>query len=412
MASPFLQKNSRLSCGIHERLLHTPLPKADIWIQAASAGEAYLAKEMLYTLRPFTTTRILLTSGTSQGYDILKDCISDKILEKRKINAFCAYFPFDHPKIMDAAVKQVNPVLGIAVETEIWPGFFKSLRKNGSTIFIVNGRLRKSNLQKYGFLPGIWKEIQPDIAAAVSAEDGKHFERLFGMQPSRVIILPNMKFDRLDHRKQGKGEFPDFALPAGRTFVILASVRKEEAGHMKVIIPALVNRYPDILIGLFPRDMHRIPFWENFLKGLGIRYQMRSGNTPADPLTRVILWDRFGELQKAYAAGDAVFVGGSLCGRGGQNFLEALGFGIVPVIGPSWENFFWVGKEITDKGLLKVGKTSEEVLCLMQNQVEEPRDREAVKQQFSSYIEHRKGGVQKTCALIEESLFLDQAIDK
>ena len=44
-ALPALRLNSRLRDGIASRLMIQPLPKADIWIQAASGGEAYLGQD-------------------------------------------------------------------------------------------------------------------------------------------------------------------------------------------------------------------------------------------------------------------------------------------------------------------------------------------------------------------------------
>jgi 3-deoxy-D-manno-octulosonic-acid transferase len=53
----------------------------------------------------------------------------------------------------------------------------------------------------------------------------------------------------------------------------------------------------------------------------------------------VLLVDTIGELGRLYAAGDVVFVGGSLIPHGGQNILEPVALGKPTVFGPSWENF-------------------------------------------------------------------------
>ena len=51
-ALPLLRRNQRLAAGFSQRSLRTPLPPADLWIQAASVGEAQLAWQLLGRLRP------------------------------------------------------------------------------------------------------------------------------------------------------------------------------------------------------------------------------------------------------------------------------------------------------------------------------------------------------------------------
>ena len=85
----------------------------------------------------------------------------------------------------------------------------------------------------------------------------------------------------------------------------------------------------------------------------------------------VILWDTFGELVHAYKYADAAFLGGSLAPLGGQNFLEALNCGVIPVTGPFWDNFSWVGSEIVNEGLLRVAEdwrgVSDALVEIMEN---------------------------------------------
>ena len=70
---PVLRLNNRLAEGFDQRTLKTSAPsKADIWVQAASAGESYLAEEILKNMNLSRPANILLTSGTRQGLDILE----------------------------------------------------------------------------------------------------------------------------------------------------------------------------------------------------------------------------------------------------------------------------------------------------------------------------------------------------
>ena len=91
LALPFLHRNRRLADGWDQRTLAALPPRADLWLQAASAGEALLAVEILKRLgpavfgppgapdsgssgepdTPSAPLTVLATSGTRQGLDIL-----------------------------------------------------------------------------------------------------------------------------------------------------------------------------------------------------------------------------------------------------------------------------------------------------------------------------------------------------
>ena len=118
----------------------------------------------------------------------------------------------------------------------------------------------------------------------------------------------------------------------------------------------------------------------------------------------VILWDTLGELSLAYKISKAAFVGGSLVPLGGQNFLEAVTCGVIPVIGSSWENFAWVGSDIIDRGLLKIANNWEEVADTIVKGIVNPPSREAVRKSAVEYLKDRQGGTKIACRLIHQFL--------
>jgi len=92
MFIPRLRFNKRLADGYEQRILKKKLPKAELWIQAASVGESYLAVELIKKLKPEFPTRILVTTNTKQGLEILERSIIDILKERRGINVSVAYF--------------------------------------------------------------------------------------------------------------------------------------------------------------------------------------------------------------------------------------------------------------------------------------------------------------------------------
>ena len=107
----------------------------------------------------------------------------------------------------------------------------------------------------------------------------------------------------------------------------------------------------------------------------------------------------------AYRLAQSAFVGGSLAPLGGQNFLEALISGVIPVIGPSWENFAWIGQGIVDTGLLRVAVDWQQTAALILQDLDTPRPRASVIETVNQFIKTRQGGTSQACRQIEAILF-------
>jgi len=410
-ALPGLRFHHRLAEGYHQRTLKDKLPDvADLWIQAASVGESFLALEILKKLQVKQPIQTLLTSNTRQGIDILNQVPAERISDPNQIQTVVRYFPFDKPSIMAAAVARIRPRLVVLLETEIWPGLLLALKKQRCMSIIINGRINEKSLRRYHLWPAIWQSLRPDKVFAISSADADRFGRLFGHD--RVEMMPNIKFDRIASSTacdQAKNEIENL-VPPTIPFVILASVRRQEESLIKKIIREVFRNRPKIVIGLFPRHMHRLQYWRETLNQTGIRWSLRSGTETQAPAGSVVLWDTFGELLPAYRHARTAFIGGSLAPLGGQNFLEALVSGVLPIIGPSWENFAWVGSEIIDSGLLRVAGDWKEVAALLLKDIDSPLCRQDVIAEALHFIKARQGGTEKACRHIADCLERNPAI--
>ena len=399
-ALPWLRRNHRLAAGFMQRTLKTGLPAANLWIQAASVGEAYLSLELIKNLRTAKPLKILVTSNTRQGIEILTRHLSDQQLNNGRIQPQVGYFPFDKPAIMQTAVANIQPQVMVLLETEIWPGLLRSLKKYGCKILIVNGRITEKSLKRYLLWPSLWQKLRPDEILAISQADAHRFSRLFGKDG--VEVMSNIKFDRIAAATSGGSDKNKLKaiLPDDNPFIVLASVRQEEEIPVKNIILNVLRIRPETVIGLFPRHMHRIPYWQKMLRQTGIGYTLRSKTERRISAGNVILWDTFGELLPAYRLTESAFVGGSLAPLGGQNFLEALISGAIPIIGPWWDNFAWVGQEIIASGLLRVAGDWKQVAELLLKDLAGPPDRKDVINAALQFIEARRGGTEMACRRI------------
>ncbi|MBU8911732.1 MAG: 3-deoxy-D-manno-octulosonic acid transferase, partial [Desulfobacterales bacterium] len=390
MSLPFLKKNRRLRSEFQKRISSFHHTKADIWIQAASAGEAYLAVNILQKLEPKIKAKVLVTSTTSQGIDILKTRLTKNNISK-SIDLKIEWFPFDMPVTIKEAVKTINPYIMVLLETEIWPALFYYLKQNRSKIFIINARLSKKSFTHYLKTKFLWKHLAPDYILATSRQDAKRYRQIF--EQAAVNTMPNIKFESIKTDTPDSKPLKQIKKVISHTLplTILASVRRQEEKEVFLMLKKILSTFPDQVVAVFPRHMHRISNWKKLLSSQNLNFHLRSGIT--SPLTSpgIILWDTFGELKTAYGFASIVFVGGSLKPMGGQNFIEPAIEGAVTVTGPYYDDFAWVKDDIFKKGIVIKKNNWKTIAETIIKALGTPVNRSDRKQLAREFIESNQG---------------------
>lgn len=391
-ALPFLKRHPRLAPTFDRRINPVHLQPADIWIQAASAGEAYLAVSVIKALTPDRPVTMLLTTTTDQGMKILTQELSPEDFSPR-IRLRVDIFPFDSPKAMNKAVQQVNPAVMVLLETELWPAHLYALKRNHTSVLIINGRLSRKSSRNYRLTKAFWQSFAPERILAISAKDAQRFSQVF--PHTRIETMGNIKFDRMTvQRTPSKVSALAAIMPRELPLSVFASFRRQEETQIINMIKALSEKVPHQVIALFPRHMHRItPFLKKLNKNSLKVYQ---GSQISSVLTgpAIILWDRFGDLHQAYSHADVVFVGGSLAPLGGQNFMEPAALGIPTITGPHWQDFAWVGKEIFRTGTVTRCKNWQHAVKTMCSHLLNSGGRKTRIDAVSRYIFQKQGGAQ------------------
>jgi 3-deoxy-D-manno-octulosonic-acid transferase len=402
-ALPFLYASGRLRQGFGQRLLRGfPRDFHDVWIQAASGGEARLACMLVREILAGEGEKpsILITSCTSQGMEILNGRLPEFAENGAEIET--AYFPFDMPRIMEAAVERISPKAVVLLETELWPGLMRACRDLEAPMLVVNGRMTPSSLSGYLLLEGLFRELAPHRILATSEASARRFSLLFGRE--RVGLMENMKFDSLavggEAEEDGLAGVVDKASP----FAVFGSIRQEEEPEAMRAVSLLLQAKPGTVIALFPRHMHRIDAWAERLSAAGVQWRFRSRLKKASPPGTVILWDVFGELAEAYGYARAAFVGGSLRPLGGQNFLEPLALGTPAVTGPHYSNFAWAGEELFKQGLVREVDGPEEAADALAKLVARPKDRNTVRKKVAAFASRHSGGTKQAAELVRSLL--------
>ncbi len=407
-ALPALHRHVKLRDGFAQRQLTAPIGRpADIWIQAASAGESHLAAMLMERLSAQADLRILTTTNTRQGMDILTAATARLTPHLPRGSLRTHYFPFDRPAVMQRAVASLQPRLMVLLETELWPGLLYTLRHAGIPVLMVNARLQARSLRGYRLWPALWRHLAPNRILAVSRADADRLVHLFG--PGSVERMPNMKFDRITlpavPPTAARPRFWKRHLPPDAPFVVLGSIHRAEEKGVIRIIDHLRRRQPDVIVGLFPRHMHRIEALGQRLQAAGLPWCRRS--LIGGPIANgsVIIADVFGELAASYEAATTAFVGGSLKPLGGHNFLEPLLSGITPVIGPHWRAFEWVGTELFRKQMVHVAADWRQAARQLLEALKPPLSKIAIQRRAVRFCERHRGGTEQACRAIHD--FLD-----
>ena len=395
-----LKKNSRLKQGFDKRVSADHLNKADIWIQAASAGEAYIAVELVKAINAEQPLKILITSTTRQGKEILEKHLIEKPPNVSATRLTIEWFPFDIPVVMQAAVNRISPDIMILLETEIWPALLYYLKASQIPVAIINARLSKQSFTSYLATRFIWDDLAPDLILATSDHDAERYLKIFNS--SLVQTMSNIKFDIIA-RDLHDPPFPaqlTHMLPPDLPMTIIASVRRQEEKEVLIMIRHIFEAYPEQIIALFPRHMHRIKKWEALLTRNKISYVLRSSLKGPVERPCVILWDTFGELKYMYQKARVVFVGGSLKPLGGQNFLEPALQGIPTIIGPHYDNFLWVGDTLFEQNIVykenNDTSAAQKIIEILNSLENRTRQYELAQ----AYVQAKKGGAQKACSHI------------
>ncbi len=410
MLLPLVKRHPRLKSSAADRLSPSHYHPADIWIQAASAGEAKIAVALLEKLHLPEHIQVLVTTCTAQGMEILENGKKHACSAHVRLD----WLPFDRPASITRILDRISPRCVVLLETELWPGLLLGLKKKQIPVLILNARMSRKSFHRYRATRFLWSTLCPAQVIAISLLDASRFQGIFPQ--SRVQTMSNIKFSCLPCFGPGNcADTPPVAvrilkktLPDSAKLMVLASIRRQEEPLVEKMIQELFSSCPHQVIALFPRHMHRIRFWKKRLQKAGISFCMRSdldgmeGREISSGM--VILWDVFGEMSGVFSRAQAVFMGGSLKPLGGQNFLEPLLLGAPVVTGPYIEDFSWVGQEIFSTGIAQKAQSADQAVSLLLKILQSGEDRDLIRKNTMDYVTNFQDGVQTACQAIMEAL--------
>ena len=362
----FGQRFGFYSKEVRERLA----PGCDLWIHAVSVGEVNIARVVIRCLREMRPDiRVVVSTTTGTGFTLAKQHLDDP-------KTVVIYNPIDFLWSVVHAYKVIRPRMLILVESEIWPNYLWCAKRRRIPVYLVNSRLSDKTEERYRRMRKIVRPLLADIDL-VFAQDSTDVSRLTlaGFAPETVFNLGSLKYDvaALDTNKEKDIStwWDRTGWSHGETILLGGSTHPGEEEVLARIFRELKEDWPELKLVLAPRHAERGPAIRDMCDRMGLRAvtrsqlaaateTMRNGSTPD-----VLVVNSTGELSSLYKRVTLAFVGKSLRGNGGQNFLEAAPVGVPIVIGPNMQNFKVITREfINQEALVQVTDEFELANCL------------------------------------------------
>jgi len=357
---------------IKEWLKHEHRP---VWIHAVSVGEVLLARVLIRELRARRPQlRIFLTMGTPTGRRVAES------LEDGQ--TYLAYVPTDFYYSMMRAFRRIRPSVLVLIENEIWPNMLWRARKMKIPVCLVNSRLSRRNRRLFRIARTFVRPVLQlfDWIGVQSQEDMGRFA-IAGFPKDRLHLMGSMKYDvanlASDEPGMGREVRKKAGWNQGQIVLLGGSTHPGEEIILAKITKELQRKYPELRLMLVPRHVERTGSILGELGGTGLRFVQRSKlemQEGGDP--DLLLVDTTGELRDLYATADLVFIGKTLTGTGGQNFLEPARYGRAIVAGPHMENFMSLRKEFETLDAIRVATSEEDLRLELEKLLADPKGRE------------------------------------
>ncbi len=355
-----------------------------IWVHAVSVGEVMAAHPLIRELKKKYPDRKLILSTVT---------VTGNYTARRRVPEADAvfYFPFDFPCIVRRVIRGINPLIVLVAETELWPNFFRELKRSGIPSAVINGRISPKSHKNYQKFKKLFSRVfdNVDLFCMQSEADAGRIKDI-GADPLKVMVTGNLKFDqKLPVRMSAP-----LAIASGKKVITAGSTHKGEEAALLDIFKRLRWKYPDLILIIAPRHPERFDEVEGLINRAGYDCQRRT--KLKGPVKDVLLLDTIGELRSFYSLGDIAFVGGSLVKVGGHNLVEPAAMK-KPVI---FSRYMFNFKEISE-ALLSAGggimvKDKEELYVQIDNLLSDKELARSMGERAFSVIEMNSGAAQKT----------------
>lgn len=307
-------------------ILPEALPKTEkkVWIHGVDVGEVISCGPLIEIFEN-NGFSVLLSTTSRAGF---------QAAQKRYANVKPFYFPFDYNALCKRLLKRIEPDAVLLCEMEIWPAFVSAVKDEGVPLYVISGRLSRSDYRRYLAFRFFFRQVLA-LFDGLFMQCDLDAERMRALCPHPGIkTLGSLKFDVAPEPSDSE---ISSLLPDG----LLICAASTHRGDEELVISAfarLRERYPHVKLALIPRHPHRTKAIIRMLRRRNLEYTLRSKNRKCT--TPVFLVDTMGELSGVFPRSDLVVMGGSFSRSvGGHNIMEPSRYGKCILCGPHMGNF-------------------------------------------------------------------------
>ena len=372
------------------------------WFEAASLGEVKLIEPLV---RQFQDQHpdwdCIISASTSSGYVLAQHLFPD---------LYVFPLPVDFSWSVCKAVQRLRPQLLILADSEFCPNLVQRVKRQKGAVLLVNGRMTDRDFRYYRWIQPCFRSTlrQFDIVGVQSSEYARRFIQL-GADPQRVRIVGSMKYSAVESNPQN-----EFSQHLRR----LADIHEDDVvlmagstcrGEERVVLTAfqrLVPTHPRLRLILAPRHVDRCPAIAKLLQGSGLRWQLRSqlDVSGGDPLARILLVDKIGELGAWWGTCHIAWVGGSLWGGRGKNMIEPAAFGAAVAFGPNTTDFRNIVQPMLAARAAVIVRNEQELASFIESCLHQPDYRQEAGRRARQFVASRSGATERTLAFIDRCI--------
>ncbi len=393
-------RTGRYRRGLRGKLLGLQqAPAGAVWFHGVSVGEIHLLRQVIAAFRRrYPNVPCVLSTTTDTGFDEARKCFPD---------LFVFYYPFDFSWAVRRSLRALVPRLIVLAEAELWPNFLMAARRRGVPLAVINGRMSPRSLRRYRRVKPLarWLFGQLDLLM-MQTEHYARAVRLLGVNPDRVVVTGNIKFDGvLSDRRNPRTHYLRDVLEVkdDELIWIAGSTQAPEEEIVLRIWRKLRGEQAKLRLFLVPRHKERFEEVAQLLARTEVDFARRS--SCADLGKPVVLVDTMGELGPLWGLADVAFVGGSLDGRrGGQNMIDPAAFGAAVVFGPHVWNFADTAARLIEARAACQVADAEQLETVVRLLLENVEERRRLGTAAREFVLSQQGATERTVALLGERM--------
>lgn len=387
--------------GLAPLLPESPSQKT-LWVYALSLGEVTAAAPALKIIHEkCPDLRLVVSVTTDTGYDGAHQKIpfADAVF----------FHPLDCLPFTLTALNRIRPDAFVVTDTGFWPGLLDLLAGRRIPSLLFNGRISKRSLKRYLSLGKISKNLFHGFSLlCMQSEEGKDSMQTLGVEPSRLKVIGDPKFDALApvSDKEQNMIRSDLGLSSTSSVWVAGSTHAGEEDIILQVFQNLKKKFDDLILVLAPRRLERVNEVETLLQTRNIAFIKRTAiDKNSGAKNSVILLNTMGELSKLYSICDIAFVGHSLIPPGGgHSLMEPVAHGKAVVHGPHIENFRQVADELQTRDLAYPVSNAEEMEIVLASLLKDTAKRNALAEKAAIWIQAHRGASHRLADIILETL--------